>query len=180
MKAITLWQPWASLIAVGAKKYETRSWATKYRGLLAIHASAKDPKIIFATLPTCIQNAMSPILLEHYLLWENMPCGAVIATAVLMDCHKIEVEDDGTPFYRYLPHAAEILQLQRDFPGQKDYRGQRIRRFPSSERNEILFGDWTPGRYAWELKNVQMLSCPISAKGAQGLWNWESDIDAVH
>jgi hypothetical protein len=26
MKAITLWQPWASLIAIGAKKYETRSW----------------------------------------------------------------------------------------------------------------------------------------------------------
>lgn len=32
MKAISLWQPWASAIAVGAKRVETRSWATKYRG----------------------------------------------------------------------------------------------------------------------------------------------------
>jgi len=38
LKAITILQPWASLIACGAKQIETRSWATKYRGQLAIHA----------------------------------------------------------------------------------------------------------------------------------------------
>lgn len=41
MKAITLWQPWASLIACGAKTIETRSWGTPYRGPLAIHASKR-------------------------------------------------------------------------------------------------------------------------------------------
>lgn len=45
MKALTLWQPWASLIALGEKRYETRSWATSYRGLLAIHASAPKPQV---------------------------------------------------------------------------------------------------------------------------------------
>lgn len=39
MRAITLMQPWASLIALGAKRYETRSWKTHYRGPLAIHSS---------------------------------------------------------------------------------------------------------------------------------------------
>lgn len=38
MKAITLHQPWATLIALGLKHYETRSWPTTYRGNLAIHA----------------------------------------------------------------------------------------------------------------------------------------------
>ena len=42
MKAITIWQPWASLLASGRKRYETRSWATTYRGPIAIHA-AKRP-----------------------------------------------------------------------------------------------------------------------------------------
>lgn len=42
MKAITIWQPWASLIACGVKQYETRSWPTKYRGPIAIHAAAMD------------------------------------------------------------------------------------------------------------------------------------------
>ncbi|MCH9637772.1 MAG: ASCH domain-containing protein [Gammaproteobacteria bacterium] len=41
MKAISLWQPWASLMAVGAKRFETRSWSTKYRGPLAIHAAKR-------------------------------------------------------------------------------------------------------------------------------------------
>ena len=39
MKLISLWEPWATLMALGAKKVETRSWDTNYRGLLAIHAS---------------------------------------------------------------------------------------------------------------------------------------------
>ena len=38
MKALTLWQPWASLIAWGEKRYETRSYGISHRGTLAIHA----------------------------------------------------------------------------------------------------------------------------------------------
>ena len=40
MKVLTLTQPWATLVAIGAKRIETRSWATKYRGPLLIHAAA--------------------------------------------------------------------------------------------------------------------------------------------
>lgn len=36
IKVITVWQPWATLIALRVKRLETRSWATKYRGPLAI------------------------------------------------------------------------------------------------------------------------------------------------
>jgi len=44
MKAISLLQPCASLVIIGAKKYETRSWNTFHRGRILIHASAKkDP-----------------------------------------------------------------------------------------------------------------------------------------
>jgi activating signal cointegrator 1 len=39
MKAISICQPWATLIVIGAKRFETRSWKTDYRGILAIHAS---------------------------------------------------------------------------------------------------------------------------------------------
>ena len=39
MKVISVLQPWASLIVMGAKKIETRSWQTKYTGELLIHAS---------------------------------------------------------------------------------------------------------------------------------------------
>lgn len=41
MKVISLLQPWAELVVCGAKKYETRSWHTNYKGTLLIHASGK-------------------------------------------------------------------------------------------------------------------------------------------
>lgn len=39
MKVLSLLEPWASLVAWGYKKIETRSWGTSYRGPVAIHAS---------------------------------------------------------------------------------------------------------------------------------------------
>lgn len=43
MKALTVWQPWASLLVHGVKKHETRSWSTSHRGHLAIHAAKRKP-----------------------------------------------------------------------------------------------------------------------------------------
>lgn len=43
MKALTLWQPWATLVALGVKRWETRSWPAGYRGPLLIHAAARRP-----------------------------------------------------------------------------------------------------------------------------------------
>jgi hypothetical protein len=44
MKGLSLTQPWATLVAIGAKKFETRSWYTAYRGKIAIHASKSYPR----------------------------------------------------------------------------------------------------------------------------------------
>src|SRR6266567_3747703 len=41
--ALTLTQPFATLVAGGAKHLETRSWSTSYRGPLAIHAAKGFP-----------------------------------------------------------------------------------------------------------------------------------------
>lgn len=43
MKALSLWQPWASLWLSPAKVHETRHWATKYRGPLLVHAAKTVP-----------------------------------------------------------------------------------------------------------------------------------------
>ena len=43
MKALSVTQPWATLIATGQKQIETRSWGTRYRGPLYIHAAKRFP-----------------------------------------------------------------------------------------------------------------------------------------
>ncbi len=43
MEYLSLHQPWATLLLLGAKRYETRSWRTDYRGPLLIHTSVAFP-----------------------------------------------------------------------------------------------------------------------------------------
>lgn len=44
---------------------------------------------------------------------------------------------------------------------------------PAGPDNEYLFGDYTPGRYAWLLTNIRRIWQPILIKGSLGLWDWE-------
>lgn len=42
MKAISLWQPWASLWLSSSKQFETRSWAIRHTGPLLVHAAKRE------------------------------------------------------------------------------------------------------------------------------------------
>jgi hypothetical protein len=77
VKAISLWQPWASYIAVGMKRFETRSWSTGYRGPLAIHAAKRRLTEYELDL---LDEWPLPIRLDE------IPYGAVVAVATLADC----------------------------------------------------------------------------------------------
>lgn len=63
MKALSLKQPWASMVANGTKTIETRSWRTSYRGPLAIHASQPDGRII----ATAVLTDVRPMVFEDVI-----------------------------------------------------------------------------------------------------------------
>lgn len=44
VKVITVRQPWATLLMLGIKKFETRSWSTKFRGMVMLHVSKAIPR----------------------------------------------------------------------------------------------------------------------------------------
>lgn len=89
MKTITVWQPWAGALAAGIKENETRSWATKYRGPIAIHAAMRDifDGLALITVPIALK-IKEALRCE----WVDMPRGAIIATGELVDCIKITPE----------------------------------------------------------------------------------------
>lgn len=169
MKAITLWQPWASLLACGAKQYETRSWETSYRGPIAIHAAKKDPCRIPLLGMEAFEAATKKALEKAGFTWCLLPTGCVIATAELVNCWRI-VYNPGTDIdkAKTIPIGAE-LDVPKHHP---DFHHYIV---PTEQ--EMLFGDWTPGRYAWEFANMAMLQGSIPAKGMQRLWNWEGEIE---
>ena len=87
MKALTLSQPWATLMAAGAKRIETRSWRTHHRGPLAIHAALGFPA---AARLRCADPAFSAAL-QAAGEWppEALPRGCVVAVCRLVACERI-------------------------------------------------------------------------------------------
>jgi len=143
LKAISTLQPHATLIAVGAKRIETRSWSTKYRGPLAIHASKK---LTDEQQSLCIKEPFYSTLSQagyrirrsvvtYDKIYADLPTGAILATCNLVDCIKM------TPEF--------IKTIQRP---------------------ELDFGEYAVGRFAWILEDVKLLDVPIPAKGTLSLW----------
>lgn len=161
MKALSMTQPWATLVAIGAKKIETRSWYTIYRGPLAIHAAKGFPRSAreFTTSPACYMAVLAAYVpltgrveliesqLEIPMTSPAYPLGAVIAVCGLAGCFRID-KDPGR-----FPNPKAVMA-------------------PPPEP-ELSFGDYTDGRWAWMLENVVALPEPIPAKGALGLWEWQ-------
>lgn len=131
--ALSLYQPWASLVAIGAKQYETRSWATKYRGRLAIHAGREfgwDQGVLLTQEPF-----RSVLRRAGINIPSQLPRGVILATCTVADCVRTE----------------DIVDQLSD--------------------EERAFGDYSPGRYAWQLEDMRLLPTPIPARGHQRLWD---------
>lgn len=156
-RAISLHQPWASFIALGIKKYETRSWATKYRGKLLVCSAKKKyiPDSCFVnqvfdlTDMGAFHRTRLDFLGTNTQYTEFLPMGKVLCVVDLVSCLKME---------SYPSPKQENIILE-DVP-----------------KLEKLCGDWTPGRHAWELANLIPLPNPIPIKGKQGLWIPNSSI----
>ena len=85
MKAITIKQPWASLIATGLKDIENRSWKTNYRGRVLIHAAAAPVKEGLAALNN--KQLFDLMKRENWEAeFENLPNGAIIGSVEIVDC----------------------------------------------------------------------------------------------
>lgn len=144
MRVLTLTQPWATLIAIGAKQWETRSWQMPYRGPLAIHAAKelagmtrKQFHYLCTTPPFAAVLQQAGYAAADVVLSQHLPRGVILATCTLVDI----VPTDALP------------------PG-------------TIGAQEEAFGDYSSGRFAWRLANVRLLAEPIPARGALGLWTF--------
>jgi len=137
IQALTLWQPWATLIAIGVKHYETRSWRTSYRGPLAVHAGVERRGLALCRGETEIEQALDAAGLSL----DTLPLGGIVATADLVDCRS----------------TTAILAA-----GDGD-----------------LFGDYSAGRFGWQLANVRALAVPIACRGKQGLWTPGAEVQSL-
>ena len=150
MKTLTIWQPWASLIIAGIKNFETRGWSTKYRGPLLIHAASQSTgkQIEFCMSMKLYYPEIGVI--GHY---NNLPLGAIIG---VVDLHTVYPADefDSVMMKRY-----------------KDWRNIG----PLVNREKEL-GDYSEGRYFFDLRNPKKLEKPYPVKGTQKFWEFDESL----
>ena len=200
-RCLSLWQPWATAVAELLKGIETRSWATKYRGWLAIHAAQT---VVYGSVgpyyvepffeqvnhvedcycepdgitPECARRAgvRRPVLTEDERLVADLPLGAVVAVARLVDV--VPMVADSEPI-----RTLEVAPQLRIVPmgGGRDHRLWLFDGGLTPSVNvdaELPWGDFRPGRYAWLLADVVKLPEPIPARGKQGLWKPDDNLVA--
>jgi hypothetical protein len=141
MKAITIWQPYASLIVLGLKRFETRSWGTGYRGPMIIHAAKKwdeererDYVRVVEALRTTTFSAHS--MSDEQLRLFCMPLGETFGKAL---------------------GVVNLISCNPKHDGGSDF--------------ENTVGHFGAGRYGWECDQPRIFFDPVPAQGYQGLWS---------
>lgn len=82
MRAISLWQPWASLWCSPRKVHETRHWPTAHRGWLAVHAAKRFEKDFPIGEPI-----YDVLVAEFGLCWDlDLPTGSIIGIVKIVAC----------------------------------------------------------------------------------------------
>jgi hypothetical protein len=161
MKALTVWQPWASLIAAGAKPYEFRSWRLPRHMIgqrIAIHAGSR----------VMVISELRAIRINLRKEPSNLALRPEIALPLLERLLERKQEapllgEDATPA---LPLSSVICTavLGESVPA-NEIMGEFGRRSNDSDRDEHF-------NFAWPLLSIEPVE-PISpARGALGFWNW--------
>lgn len=86
MKAITVKQPWASLIVMGIKPIENRTWKTNFRGRVLIHAGKGKQYSIHQLLSIDQKRAFEKAVGYEYDFNKMFPKGAIIGSVEIVDC----------------------------------------------------------------------------------------------
>jgi len=133
MKAISLYDPWATLISISMKKWETRSWFTSHRGPIAIHSTKKFDE---EDRSICLcEPFRSALVAGGIKTLGDMPRGAIIAVGRLVGIARAEDE------------RASLSEQERAFGDYSDGRFAwvfaDVRRLPEPVPCSGLQGLWT-------------------------------------
>jgi hypothetical protein len=151
LRTITLHQPWASLIAIEAKPFETRCWAPPVSAIgtrIAVHAGLHVEKRLAPALAKAVISLFGPN-------WASIvPRGQILCTALLVGAWKTGKSVSGKGA------MAEVTDCVDGSPERK---------FVKTD----VYGDYARGRWAWLLADLQLMRPTIPARGYQKFWNCE-------
>lgn len=188
MKAITIWQPYPWLIGAGYKTWETRPSPPHgnmrpdgVRGLPGLSIDAGERIAIHAARITA-QLRHDSVIGNHRInydrntkewgigsidngvwdapIWSTLHLSAIVATAVITRAIPITDGNDNSHGVRIVRSNSGLALIDS---GPNHFEIEDL-------DDQLPYGIWTPGRWAWELVDVEVLDTPIPCKGKQGVW----------
>jgi hypothetical protein len=159
MKALTIWQPWASLIMVGAKPHEFRP-----KSFLAyVSPPAIGDRIVIHAGSRSVKPAEVEDLLER-LGTDADRTGLVpdIARKVLLHCR-------AAAKYQALPLGCGLGMAVIGRP----MNAGKLFRKPAADSDRAA-ADESAYNWAWPLSDIKAFDAPVPMRGALGFWNWPS------
>lgn len=181
MKAITLWQPWATLIALLIKLIETRGWKPPASWIgqhIVIHAAKRPPregKYGEFEVKTWPRRRLLPGETRQWKLYGpglgrgiDLPLGAIVASCTLVDVVPIvgPLDEEGP-----IPHAVVVDSDGLALFYESDP-------FAVGLDAQLPYGDFTPGQFAWLLEDIKPTTerCPACwGEGLSGTRTFEPD-----
>ncbi len=136
LRALSVKDPWATLIAIGAKQIETRSYRTRYRGPISIHSSKafrREDQEFCSQEPVCSALERAGIYSPA-----GIPRGGIIAVAEIVGCDRVP---DVSDWERYVPDQPE-RSFGFYFPGRWMWRLANVRRLAEPVPSRGLLGLW--------------------------------------
>lgn len=161
LRALSLTQPYASLMAWGEKRYETRGWSTAIRGEVAIVSSKGFPKKKRAL---CHGEPFASVMRAHGVEVVSarpsgptqLPLSVVLAVLRLVDDVPVEtVMQWGTVAAKLLLESAFDELVEHLFKPSGGI---------SPAEHEVAFGDYRPGRRAFITTDVVALESPVAVE----------------
>ncbi|RKT01075.1 ASCH domain-containing protein [Chryseobacterium defluvii] len=146
-KALSIKQPWASLIALGIKDIENRTWKTNFRGRIYIHSSGTGAKGKFLAMNEKQREEAAKFEKFYPLYFDDLQRGAIIGEVDIVDC--------------VINHSSIWAEKTNG----------------CFLENNVFYKKGTKIIYNWVLANAVLYDKPIlNVKGKLSFWDFEKTI----
>lgn len=181
MKALSLWQPWASAIALGLKRHETRGQTTHYRGEIAVCATrawSARGDVVAALVRELDRARVDTDVVTTLARSNELPHRCCVAIATLADALQVvdpqELRRQGVALpgfqvTRENEHLRHVLCWSWDRS-----RPEWLELSPA----DFLLGDYRLDRWVYVLRDVRMLAVPVAVRGAQRVFELDAGTSA--
>lgn len=188
MKVLSLDEPYATLVRLGLKRIETRSWRPPENLIgeqLAIASTKRKPRRIWRDPDQGGPDLYDHVAMGRYVdIWEDIhvpgqfaydwcgPLGAIVATCTLVDV--VPIIDGGMCEWHSEHPRGVAACAHAAIDGQVIVHTPDAPMHTTVTSDQLPYGDYAPGRFAWLLADIVPLDSPVLFKGGQRLTRtWE-------